>query len=401
MKGAGRYDGDNWIDQATPQYQIFQVGTPDGYGGVAGANFDSSGKFLGTYDNQGKQDPLDTAVTILTSLGFGAAAAGVSAAEGAAAGGAGALEAGGTGGLQGGLFDVGLSGNIPAGSGFGALNSGALPTVATYGGSSLGPIMDFGAAAAGGAAGASAAGGGGAAGGAVDAVGVPANPYYGVPGLPNLLKDYGVSGAMSSLGGSGGSGAFNWSSLIGPAISAIGGAYSANQAGKAADAQLQAAREAMAMFEPWRKAGEFGLNRLSTMLGRDGPEAAKAAFTTDPGYQFRVDEGMKALERAASPRGGLNSGKFYKDAMRFGQGIGSEEFGKSANRLLAISGMGQTATGSASDYLTQGANANAAGRIGRANAVTDAIGQGYSMYQNQQQNDRMNALMTRLLGSYA
>jgi hypothetical protein len=48
--------------------------------------------------------------------------------------------------------------------------------------------------------------------------------------------------------------------------------------------------------------------------------------------------------------------------------------------LQALAGMGQTATNTGTGYLTDGASAAAAGRIGQANAWNNALGQGVSMY---------------------
>jgi hypothetical protein len=136
-----------------------------------------------------------------------------------------------------------------------------------------------------------------------------------------------------------------------------------------------------------------------------------ADFQADPGYQFRQDEGMKALERSAAARGGLFSGRAMKDTLRFSQGLASQEFGSAFdrfnvnktnqfNRLASISGIGQTAanqTGGAlanygnnvSNNIIGAGNAQAAGRVGSANAWNSAIGQGISSYQ---QNQLLNSL---------
>lgn len=215
---------------------------------------------------------------------------------------------------------------------------------------------------------------------------VPPNPYLTTPSLSSAIKS-GAGSLVNSLTGSGGGGL---SSLIGPAASLAGGIYSASQTGKAADAQLQAAREAQAMFKPWIDAGGWAIGQGANMLGKNGAEAAKNAFTQDPGYQWRLEQGNKAIERNAAARGNLYSGKYLKDMTRFNQGEASQEFGNSFNRLMSVAGMGQTATGSGADYRTQGANAQAAGIIGRGNAITDGISQGLSMYSS-------NRLMDQLL----
>lgn len=140
-------------------------------------------------------------------------------------------------------------------------------------------------------------------------------------------------------------------------------------------------------------------------------EFGMADFQRDPGYDFRQGEGEKAMQRAAAAGGLLGSGKYLKDAMRFNQGLATEEYGKAFdrfnvnktnkfNRLAAVAGIGQTAanqTGAAAanfgsqigSNMIGAGNAIAAGRVGGANAINAGIGQGVSMYQ---QNELMNRM---------
>jgi hypothetical protein len=297
----------------------------------------------------------------------------------------------------------GMPSAIPTGAGYGTLGTTALSA----------PVSTFGAGFGGGAIGSGLAGslaagasglGGGGGGGATSSMGAsggsggatagtppPANPYHPASYLDATNLKNLAGSAMSN---------FSWTDLIGPGLQLVNGYMSSEAAEDASNDQLQAAREAAARFEPWRQAGAWGVGRAATMLGKEGPEAARAAFAVDPGYQWRVEKGENALTRAAAARGLLGSGKFLKDAMRFNQGEASQEFGNAYNRLTNLAGLGQTATQSSADYLTQGANAQAAGRVGQANAWNNALSQGYSMYQNQQQQQQNNALMNRVFGGY-
>jgi len=58
-----------------------------------------------------------------------------------------------------------------------------------------------------------------------------------------------------------------------------------------------------------------------------------ADFQTDPGYAFRLSEGMKALDRTAASRGGLLSGATLKGAQRYGSDLASQEYGNAYNRF--------------------------------------------------------------------
>ena len=207
-------------------------------------------------------------------------------------------------------------------------------------------------------------------------------------------------------------------------------AYGAN---KAAKAQLQGAREGAAaereMFErqvelqePFRQAGVNALPELVEASRYDPFTLDK--FQADPGYQFRMREGLKALDRTAAARGGLLSGAQLRGVTRFGQELGSQEFGNAFNRynigfqnrinpLQSLAGVGQTSTntlsnaagqlGSSLSNLAVGAgNARASGYAGTANALASGIGQGLNYYQGQQaqrqQQDNFNTYMKYLQG---
>lgn len=106
-----------------------------------------------------------------------------------------------------------------------------------------------------------------------------------------------------------------------------------------------------------------------------------ADYQADPGYAFRLSEGMKALENSAAARGGLLSGNMMRGAQQFGQDLASQEYqnaynryqqnqGNQFNRLAALSGVGQTATGALGQA---GQNyATAAGNIGMGSAANQA-----------------------------
>jgi hypothetical protein len=215
---------------------------------------------------------------------------------------------------------------------------------------------------------------------------------------------------------------------IGGALISSQGARSAAQtqadaAARATDAQRDIFERQVELQEPFREAGLKGQNRLMELLGlsedKTAPGYGKYAsaefgmdkFTADPGYAFRMSEGMKALERSAAARGGLLSGATLKGTQRFGQDLASTEFQNAFNRYQAertgtlnpyqaLAGTAQTSANTlgqqagaygnamASNIIGAG-NAQAAGQIGQANAYSSALGQGINFYQNQQLLNRM------------
>ena len=80
-------------------------------------------------------------------------------------------------------------------------------------------------------------------------------------------------------------------------------------------------------LQPWQ--GEFNGTVPKQQFSFD----PKTTFN-DPGYQFRFNEGMKALERSAAAHGNLQSGATLKALTRYSQDYASNEFGKAYDRAL-------------------------------------------------------------------
>jgi hypothetical protein len=93
-------------------------------------------------------------------------------------------------------------------------------------------------------------------------------------------------------------------------------------------------------------------------------------FMTDPGYNFRFNEGQRALETGAAARGGLLSGGFAKKMARYGQDYASNEYTNVYNRISNIAGLGQVSAGQSGNYAMMAGQgmANAAGNAGYARA---------------------------------
>jgi hypothetical protein len=199
----------------------------------------------------------------------------------------------------------------------------------------------------------------------------------------------------------------------------------AGAARAATDAQERMFERQIELQEPFREAGLKGQNRLMELLGLGGEPGAQgygkyasAEFTPeqfaanqDPGYAFRMAEGMKALDRTAAARGGLVSGSALKGAQRFGQELGSQEYQNAFNRyqtsrtntlnpFASLAGVAQSASNTmgtaAGNFGNQmganiigAGNAMAAGQVGQANAISSGVGQGINFYQGQQYLNRL------------
>lgn len=196
----------------------------------------------------------------------------------------------------------------------------------------------------------------------------------------------------------------------------------ANAANRAADLQYKAFQEQQAAQKPFLEAGLKGQNRLLDLLGLSGNAGAEgygsaaknfsmADYQADPGYAFRMSEGLKALDRTAAARGGMLSGAALRGATRYGQDMASQEYQNAYNRyqtnranilnpLQSLAGQGQTtantlgnasqnyATNAGNAYMNAG-NAAASGYVGSANAWNQALGGAANAYQ---QNQLMNRI---------
>ena len=171
---------------------------------------------------------------------------------------------------------------------------------------------------------------------------------------------------------------------------------------EALEQQLKVTAEALAFqkqmyeqsrtdFAPYREAGTANLNQLNTLLGVGGNTGAAdygrfatADFTNadflanqDPGYGFRMSEGLKAVDRQAAARGGLISGNALKASQAYGQDMASQEYGNAFNRYQTIRGntLQPFQTGAA-------AGQSAAAMQGQANANFGTAGANAASAQN-------------------
>ena len=124
---------------------------------------------------------------------------------------------------------------------------------------------------------------------------------------------------------------------------------------------------------------------LGGFMGGTDYGARLPALEKTPGYQFRLQQGLKGVEDSAAARGTLLTGGTVKDLNDYAQGSASQEFDNEYRRLFGIAGLGQGAAGTLGGYgssyannatglITGAGNAQAAGTVGGANAWNSALG---------------------------
>jgi hypothetical protein len=219
-------------------------------------------------------------------------------------------------------------------------------------------------------------------------------------GLMSFLPS-GISPSTALLAGS---------SALG-ALGSLGAAQSMGNANQAiADSNYRIFQQQQALQEPWRAAGIEALNKLRSPDMQFTPFSADK-FQADPGYAFRLSEGIKGLNNAAAARGGLLSGGTLKATERYAQGLASQEYQNAYNRyntdynmrlgpLQTLAGYGQGATNNLTTTTgNYGANqAETLGNTGNIRAssylnATDALARGASQYLR---NESDNALIAAL-----
>jgi hypothetical protein len=118
-------------------------------------------------------------------------------------------------------------------------------------------------------------------------------------------------------------------------------------------------------------------NLTNTQGGINGVPGYGGTFNLanwqDPGYQFRLDEGQKALEGSAAAGGNLLSGSTLKALTNYGQNAASQEYQNAFNRFSGNRQFNYNVdTGDrAFDYLTQTGD-----RDFNYGVIKDLVGQG-------------------------
>lgn len=126
-------------------------------------------------------------------------------------------------------------------------------------------------------------------------------------------------------------------------------------------------------------------------------------YQKTPGYDFRLNEGMNALQSSVAAQQGMNSGAAMKALTRYGQDYATNEYNNYLNRLAGAASQGQAAAGAQAGagqflggqvgnaYQTQGnalaqgflnaGNAQAAGIMGGVNSITNGISNALGAWQ--------------------
>lgn len=152
-----------------------------------------------------------------------------------------------------------------------------------------------------------------------------------------------ITDGFSSTGSSSGGGGFDWGQAISSGADILGGIFDYNSGKDAAEKMAETygeiaanakvdAQTASGMADPYAQYRPGAAQQLTGILSGD------IDFRTDPGYQFRLNEAMREVERGASARG-LNRSSNVLNAMnQRAQDVASGEYNNIINRLTGLAG---------------------------------------------------------------
>lgn len=183
----------------------------------------------------------------------------------------------------------------------------------------------------------------------------------------------------------------------------------------AADLQNQNLQQTRQSLQPFINTGYDAQSSLRNLLGLGTPTDGNTFGSLtkpfnaqtweqwkDPGYDFQLQQGQQALQNSQAAKDGVLSGAALKDLIGFNQGMANtayqNAFGRymsqndaTYNRLSSLLGIGENAaaglgntgaqvTSNIGNTLTSGANAQAAGMIGSANAISGGLNNAAGFY---------------------
>ena len=182
-------------------------------------------------------------------------------------------------------------------------------------------------------------------------------------------EDHSLGAAVGGIG----------SALIGSSAAKNSANIQADSVDKANAIQKEQYDQTRADQTPYREAGYSALDQIQNLL--KNPDDV----TKQPGYQFGMDQGTRAVNSGAASRGMTYSGAAGKELTRFGQDYGGTKLNESYNRLANVAGLGQVAVSGQN-------NQNYAGNVGNNTIGAGNARAGSSMYQGQQWGNTVNQL---------
>jgi hypothetical protein len=131
--------------------------------------------------------------------------------------------------------------------------------------------------------------------------------------------------------------------------------------------------------------GNQAFSALGSTLGINGQPANYSNFENMPGYQFSVQQGTQAINRAAAAGGDLYTPNTQAAVGQYVTGTASQDYNNYVSQLMQAAGFGQSANqtltganlttgGNVSQLQQNSGNAQASGVAGSAGAISSLLG---------------------------
>jgi len=192
------------------------------------------------------------------------------------------------------------------------------------------------------------------------------------------------------------------SGLIGSGAASSAGQAQANAANNAAQVQQNMFNTTQANLQPYMGYGTTAGNQLVSQLGTLTAPFSASNVQNTPGYQFDLQQGLEGAQNSAAARGLGLSGAALKGAANYATGLADNTYmnqfninqanqNNAYNKLMGVTGLGENAAAglgnigantasSIGNTLTSGAAAQAAGTVGSANALSNALNGATNLY---------------------
>jgi len=133
---------------------------------------------------------------------------------------------------------------------------------------------------------------------------------------------------------------------------------------------------------PYATTGGQANNLLSLMMSN--PQAFEQQFTASPGYQYNLQQQQGAINNSAAAKGGLTGGNTLMALQSNASGLANQDYQQYIANLMQQQGLGFSAAGTQAQLgqqygdefannLINSAKAGAAGKIGQAQAWSQAL----------------------------
>lgn len=131
-------------------------------------------------------------------------------------------------------------------------------------------------------------------------------------------------------------------------------------------------QQAISGFDPYRQAGEAGLEGLTGALGLGGKAPDFSAITGSPAYQFLQEQGTSAI-RNQLPPSLQGSGREAKELARFSSGLASQQLGSFLDRTQNLANTGLQTQGTIGELLLEIAKKRRQGLVGSQEAIASGV----------------------------